>query len=200
MNGWPPGLSYEPDFAPGQLADLWLAALRDELPWQERSIVLFGKPVLSPRLTTWHGEPHARYRYSGLTLEPQAWTPTLAAIRARLNAATGIEFDSVFANLYRDGRDSMGWHADDEPELGRDPIIASVSLGAARRFLLRERVRAASPAPQPRRAPLAIELGHGSLLLMGGDLQHRFVHALPKTARPVGLRINLTWRRIVAPR
>ena len=186
----PPGVLYDPSFAPPALAARWFASLQVEVPWQIKTIVMFGKPVVSPRLTSWHGEPHARYRYSGLTLEPLPWTPTLQVIRERAQAVAGALLDSVLANLYRDGCDGMGWHADDEPELGRNPVIASVSLGAPRRFVLRERATGARSA---------IDLAPGSLLVMSGDTQHRFVHAVPKTSRAVGPRINLTYRRIVAP-
>ena len=168
--------------------DRWYAALRDEIDWSTEHVTIFGERRLVPRLVAWHGDPGASYRYSGTTHEPRAWTPVLSELRARIAALVETPFNSVLLNLYRDGADGMGWHADDEAELGRDPVIASVSLGQVRRFRLRHRRRAEDR--------LDIELPHGSLLLMWGALQHHWLHALPKTRRPCAARINLTWRRI----
>jgi alkylated DNA repair dioxygenase AlkB len=171
-------------------ADALLAALRSGIGWQEEHVVIFGARRLVPRLVAWHGDAGARYTYSGTAHEPQAWTPELLELRTVAESLTGQRYDSVLLNLYRDGRDGMGWHADDEPELGRDPAIASISLGATRRFLLRHRRS---------RHATALELGHGSLLSMAGPTQHHYVHSVPTTARPVGERINLTFRLITAP-
>ncbi len=150
--------------------------------------MIFGRPRLVPRLVAWHGDPGATYTYSGTPHEPLPWTPALEQVRRRVQELSGLQFNAVLLNLYRDGRDGMGWHADDEPELGPDPAIASVSLGAVRRFCLRHR----------RRKGLRTDLSlpHGSLLLMTGATQGHWVHALPKTAVPVGERINLTFRRV----
>ena len=137
----------------------------------------------TPRLTAWMGD-HA-YRYSGLTNEPQPWPPALATLRDRLSEELGAPFNSCLANLYRDGSDSMGYHADDEPELGPQPVIASISLGARRRFALRHRTS---------RQRWTWELGEGDLLVMSGESQRDYLHAVPKTARPVGPRMNLTFR------
>ncbi|MCW5581265.1 MAG: alpha-ketoglutarate-dependent dioxygenase AlkB [Luteimonas sp.] len=167
------------------LFDTLLAAL----PWTTHRVVLFGRAVDAPRLSCWIGDPGAAYRYSGVRHDPRAWPDILRPLRERLRRETGIDFNSVLANLYRDGRDCMGWHSDDEPELGARPVIASLSLGAARRFVLRHR-----RDPARRRV---FELPHGSLLLMCGDSQADWRHALPRTAKPVGPRINLTFRRIV---
>jgi alkylated DNA repair dioxygenase AlkB len=174
-------------FAPAE-ADRLFDALRRGSGWQQEEITLFGQRRLVPRLVAWHGDPGARYTYSGVAHEPLPWTPALLEVRARVESLTGQRFNSVLLNLYRDGRDGMGWHADDEPELGRDPVIASVSLGATRGFRLRHRRR---------RDTVPIDLEHGSLLLMKGPTQHHWVHALPKTARTVGERINLTFRHVV---
>ena len=144
----------------------------------------------APRLTSFHADAGCGYTYAGIRYAPAAWTELLLLVRARLHAATGYDFNSVLANLYRDGRDSVGFHADDEPELGpsRDDIaIASLSLGAARRFVLKHRTSGA------RRS---YELGHGALLVMAGRTQLRYVHAVPKTKRAVGPRLNLTFRVI----
>jgi len=174
-------------FGPEGAADLF-ASLRAGIQWQQEEIAIFGQRRRVPRLVAWHGDAGARYRYSGTDHAPAPWTPALERVRARVRELSGTEFNAVLLNLYRDGRDGMGWHADDEPELGRDPVIASVSLGAPRRFCLRHR-------RQPD-LKLDLELPHGSLLLMSGPLQHHWVHALPKTRRPVGERINLTFRRV----
>ena len=165
-------------------------ALRGAIHWENHPVRLFGREIPSPRLSSWIGDPHASYRYSGLVRAPRPWPAALVPLRSRLASDLGVEFDSVLANLYRDGRDAMGWHADDEPELGPAPVIASVSLGATRRFALRHRTGA------PR---LALDLPNGSLLLMAGATQSNYRHALPRTARPVGERINLTFRRIAVP-
>ncbi len=174
-------------FAPGEAQELF-AALRTGIDWTQEEIVLFGERRRVPRLVAWHGDPGAGYTYSGTHHEPRPWTHGLLAIRRRVAQLTGHSFNSVLLNLYRDGRDGMGWHADDEPELGRDPVIASVSLGATRRFRLRHR--------RNRAGPVTLPLTDGSLLLMGGTLQHHWLHAVPKTATVVGERINLTFRSI----
>lgn len=182
-----------------QLARGWMSAaeagalmqvLRDGLPWEVHHIRLFGREVPSPRLSCWIGDPDAVYRYSGTRFSPHPWTAGLSALRQRLQVELGQPFNSVLANRYRDGRDAMGWHSDDEPELGPEPLIASLSLGAVRRFVLRRR-------GDPGRR-LALELEPGSLLLMGGTTQRHWKHALPRTTRPVGERINLTFRQLAA--
>lgn len=183
---------YRPAFLPAPLADGWLAQLRRELDWSQQEIRLFGRRVMQPRLIAWYGDPQAVYSYSGLTLEPLPWHPVLRELKRRLERLTGGRFNSVLANAYRDGRDSMGWHSDDEEELGATPLIASVSLGAARRFLLRPRARASGA----RTRSTGITLEHGSLLLMKGASQHRYQHALPRTRKQIGLRINLTYRLV----
>ena len=166
-----------------------MRALVGELPLAPEALVIFGKDVLTPRLVSFHGEPHAAYGYSGKRFLPRPWTPGLEQIREVVHDATGVRFDCVLVNHYRDGHDAMGWHADDEPELGVDPVIASVSLGAERRFRLKHR-----RLPNAR---LDLLLPDGSLLVMAGATQRHWLHALPKTATPVGPRINLTFRRVV---
>ena len=172
-------------FAP-RLADALFARLRREIDWRREEITLFGERHAVPRLVAWHGDPQAVYSYSGVEHRPLPWTAPLTEIRERVEARAGHRFNAVLLNLYRDGRDGMGWHADDEPELGPNPVIASVSLGATRRFRLRHR--------RHRRETVAIDLEHGSLLVMQGATQHHWLHALPKVTRPVGERINLTFR------
>lgn len=170
-------------------ADRLERRLRAEIPWTQHRVRIAGREIPCPRLSAWLGEPHACYGYSGQRLTPAPWTPALLEVRARVAELTGVEFDGVLANLYRDGDDAMGWHSDDERELGPRPVIASVSFGATRRFLLRHRTRKAL-----RTCELA--LAHGSLLVMAGTTQARWKHRVPRTARPVGPRINLTFRRL----
>lgn len=169
-------------------ADALLAALMRQVPWEVHRIRLFGREVDSPRRSCWIGDPQARYRYSGTLFEPRPWPDALRPVRERLQHDLGTPFNSVLANLYRNGDDAMGWHSDSEPELGPTPVIASVSLGATRRFSLKHR-------DDPSRR-LAIDLPHGSLLVMSGTTQRHYRHALPCTARPIGPRVNLTFRRI----
>jgi len=163
-----------------------MADLRHGIDWRDEEILLFGRRVAVPRRVAWYGDPGASYTYSGTPHHPEPWTPALTCTRDRVQELTGARFNAVLLNLYRDGRDGMGWHADDEPELGPNPVIASVSLGATRRFCLRHRRR--------RDLRIDLPLAHGSLLLMSGATQHHWVHALPKTTAPVGERINLTFR------
>jgi alkylated DNA repair dioxygenase AlkB len=167
-----------------------MARLMHEIAWRQETIVLWGKPYPQPRLTAWYGDPDSRYRYSGMTLEPQTWTPTLQRIRGDIQRASGQRYNSVLLNLYRDERDSVGWHSDDEPELGPTPAIASLSLGETRCFRFRHKTR----KDQKR---IALELIDGSLLLMAGSTQRCWQHAIDKERRACGPRINLTFRNIV---
>jgi len=186
-------LTFDPHWLAAAEADALFAALRGGVAWETHRIRLFGREHASPRLSCWIGDAGTDYRYSGVRFEPRPWPPALLPLRERLTGELGVPFNSVLANLYRDGRDAMGWHSDDEPELGPEPVIASVSLGAARRFALKPHGMAA-PAPTAR---LALDLRHGSLLVMAGATQRLYRHALPRTARPVGERINLTFRRVL---
>jgi alkylated DNA repair dioxygenase AlkB len=183
---------------PPAQADALLADLLARVPWEVHRIRLFGRSVDSPRLSCWIGDPGAAYRYSGVLFEPHPWPPSLAALRAPLAAATGAAFDSVLANRYRDGRDAMGWHSDDEPELGPEPVIASLSLGATRRFVLTARTPRGGAAAHVTEdlERVALDLPHGSLLVMRGATQRNYRHALPRTAKPVGERVNLTFRHL----
>ena len=177
---------YDPNFLSNLEADRYFSNLRSTLPWQQERITMFGRSLLQPRLQAWHGD--VAYTYSGLTMSPHPWTPDLNELKARCEAIANVQFNSVLANLYRHGQDSMGWHQDNEPELGRNPVIASVNLGETRRFLLRN---------LHCKTQLEYELSHGALLIMAGELQHHWKHAVPKTAKPKGERINLTFRHIV---
>jgi alkylated DNA repair dioxygenase AlkB len=173
-------------FAPR--ADALFAALPDEIPWEQHRLRLFGREVSAPRLSCWIGDTDTAYTYSRTRFEPHAWTPVLASLRGELATRFDLRFNSVLANLYRDGRDSMGWHSDNEPELGDEPVIASLSFGAPRRFRFRSR--------ETRKVALALELAHGSLLVMRGGTQRFYQHDLPKAGAGVGARINLTFRSI----
>ena len=179
-------IEYRRGWLPQGEANALFGHLLEAVPWEVHRIRMFGRWVDSPRLSCWMGDEDAAYRYSGVRFEPRPWSPALADVRQRLEAECGARFNSVLANLYRDGRDAMGWHRDDEPELGESPLIASLSLGATRRFLLKE-------AQSNRHA---IDLSSGDLLLMSGASQRRYRHSLPRTAKAVGARINLTFRRV----
>lgn len=173
-------------------ADELFSVLTDQVNWQSRAIRMFGKEILQPRKIAFQGDRGIAYKYSGGLYEAAAWHPAVVELRDALVSETGCGFNCALLNLYRDGQDSMGWHADDEPELGTDPTIASVSLGATRRFVLRSK--------DDRKMKWEVAPEHGSLIVMRGDLQHHWQHQLPRTARPIGARINLTFRRVVRRR
>ncbi|HJR74915.1 MAG TPA: alpha-ketoglutarate-dependent dioxygenase AlkB [Luteimonas sp.] len=185
-------LAFDPHWLDQAAAHALFDDLMARIPWEVHRIRLFGRLVDSPRLSCWIGDPDAVYTYSGTRFVPHPWPAALATVRERLNRELGAGFNSVLANLYRSGADSMGWHSDSEAELGPQPVIASLSLGAKRRFALKDR---RDPARK-----LTLDLPPGSLLLMRGDTQANYRHALPRTAKPAGSRINLTFRRILAPR
>jgi alkylated DNA repair dioxygenase AlkB len=161
--------------------------LEKETPWAEEDVVIFGKAYKQPRLIAWYGE-HA-YSYSGSQLQPKPWTETLLMIKKMVEERTGKTFNSVLVNYYRNNRDGMGFHSDDEEELGSQPVIASLSLGVARRFVFKHRFRKDV-------ADVQIPLESGSLLLMQGDTQTNWKHGVPKETKPCGPRINLTFRNI----
>lgn len=180
---------YRPHFVEPAEADRTLEALIARPDWQRHRSRLFGREVELPRLTAWWGDPEARYRYSGISHVAQGWPRFVEALRDRLQAELGLCFNSVLANRYRDGREYMGWHSDDERDLGERPAIASVSFGAERRFLMRHRNRKEV-------ATFEWVLGHGSLLLMAGDTQRHWKHRLPPMTRCRGERVNLTFRQV----
>jgi len=182
-------LQYYPQFLDAEKADSFFQILLSDLDWRSFPIKMFGKMVMQPRLVAWHGLPNVPIRYSGVTLEPAPFTATLLAIKSELENTLGISFNGVLCNLYRDENDSMGWHSDDEKYLGKCPIIASVSLGAVRKFQLKSKTAALV------KANLLLE--HGSLLVMKGETQAYFKHQLPKMSKPCGPRINLTFRQII---
>ncbi len=170
-------------------SDLLFAKLKSTLAWQEEDIFIYGKRCKVPRLMCWYGDPGACYRYSGVDHQPLPWTDELLLIKEKVQSCSQSSFNSVLANLYRNGRDSMGCHADDEKELGQNPVIASLSLGEERLFKLHHKKR---------KQTLDINLGYGDLLVMAGMLQHHWVHSIPKTPKSKGPRINLTFRKILA--
>ncbi|MCB2015203.1 MAG: alpha-ketoglutarate-dependent dioxygenase AlkB [Novosphingobium sp.] len=174
----------------GQPSNEVLARLIAEIPWQQESITLFGKMHMQPRLICWMGDPGCAYRYSGKRYEPRPWHPLVAQLRARVETIAGVEFNSVLLNQYRDGQDSMGYHADDEPELGERPVIASLSFGAERTMHFRHRH---DRTLQTNR----LLLTDGSLLIMRSDCQANWKHAIPKTRKPISRRVNLTFRQIL---
>lgn len=175
----------------GAPPEVLLRGLIEQIPWRTEVINLWGKQHQQPRLAAWFGDPGSRYTYSGLSLEPLPWTDLLADLRSRVEALAGATFNSVLLNYYRDHRDSMGMHSDDEPELGRNPVIASVSLGEQRTLVLKHRFR-------KELKPVHLPLDCGSLLLMKGATQHNWKHGINKVSHPCGPRVNLTFRRISA--
>jgi alkylated DNA repair dioxygenase AlkB len=168
------------------------AELTRDLHWEQRSMRIYGRVVQTPRLVAFMGDQG--YAYSGLVHERQRWHPFALAIRDVVAERCGVEFNTCLANLYRDGQDSVSWHSDSEPELGPEPTIASVSLGATRRFSIKR----FAVVHDEHCAPWDLDLADGDLLVMSGRAQIDYRHCLPKTARPVGPRINLTFRLVHA--
>ncbi len=169
--------------------DKWYKNLLNGIGWEQYEIRLFGRQIPQPRLSAWYGEPGTIYSYSGLTLTPKPYTSALQIIKSKVELTARTTFNSVLLNLYRTGTDSMGWHSDDEKELGNNPIIASLSLGASRTFVLKHK--------HQKNLQIKLNLPHGSLLLMQGSNQHHWLHSLPKMKTVVEPRINLTFRKIV---
>lgn len=182
-------LQHEPEWLSEEVASALLATLLEEVAWEERPVVAFGKEILQPRLVGWAGE--LPYRYSGQTLPPREVTPSVRWLWDEVERTLGARFNHVVLNRYRNGRDHMAMHADNEPELGRDPLIAAVSLGATRRFTLEWKHK--------RSRKRSTNLRHGSLFVMGGTCQHRWRHAVPKAGAEVGERINVTFRWLHGP-
>lgn len=168
-------------------SDILLKELRNNIVWRQESMNMYGKKIDFPRLTAWYGNNDKPYSFSGITLQPLPWTSDILTIKNNIEPIAKTVFNSVLLNLYRDGNDSISWHTDAERELGINPIIASVNLGATRKFQLRH---------IKTKEKLEIELTHGSLLIMQGELQHFWQHQVPKTSKHVGERINLTFRNI----
>jgi len=172
-------------------ADELLRTLADETPWRSESVTVWGKTFQQPRLIAWYGDKGRRYSYSGISLEPLPWTSTLLGIRDVVQDLSDEQFNSVLLNYYRNHRDSMGFHSDDERELGPTPTIASLSLGATRTFVLKHKQREDLK-------PVRLDLPSGSLLIMQGETQRFWKHGINKQTKPCGPRVNLTFRRIYA--
>lgn len=177
------------DFFSKKLADQYQNQLTTKLEWKHEPIQMFGKMVMQPRLTALYGDEGRPYGYSGISMNPNAWTLELKEIKDRLQEFTGVEFTHVLCNYYRDGQDSMGWHRDNEAVLGKNPSIASVSFGATRIFQIRNY--------ETKGHKIDILLTHGGLLMMSGESQHHWEHQIPKTKKVLGPRINLTFRKLL---
>ncbi len=184
-------LRYWPAFLSRDRSSNLFAQLRQSVPWQRSELRIAGRSIPIPRLNAWYGDAGADYSYSGVRLPITPWSPHLLAVKEQVEAATGLAFNSALLNLYRDGADSVDWHSDDEPELGDRPQVASLSLGAVRRFELKHRT-----IPATRHG---LDLPDGSLLLMAGDLQRHWRHRVPKQRGLNGERINITFRRVWRP-
>jgi len=182
-------LRYFPRWVDADLADEWLSEISAKTPWSQPQIKLYGRSIAVPRLVAWYGDADAHYRYSGFTHEPLAWTPLLVDIRQRVQQQVGQRLNGVLLNYYRDGQDAMGWHSDDERELGQQPLVVSLNLGATRRFDFRR--KGAS------RIEYSISLEHGSLLVMSGLTQHYWQHQIARTRKVRAPRLNLTFRQII---
>lgn len=178
---------YHPGFFMPEVADELFQELREQTSWQQDKIKVYGKEHPQPRLTALYGNDGKPYSYSNIIMQPHPWTLLLQKIKYQIESVAEVSFTTVLLNYYRDGKDSNGWHADDEKELGQNPVIASLSLGAARWFHLKHNTLDIKQK---------ILLEHGSLLIMKGTTQHFWKHQIPKTAQPVGERINLTFRII----
>lgn len=196
----PPSLSWQPKLPDAQLryyqnflseevANRYFNTFLEKIPWQQDDVKVFGKVYAQPRLTSLHSNSLSTYTYSGLTLQPQPMTDELLELLGQIQKVSQHDFNCVLLNLYRDGADSNGWHADNEKELGRHPQIASFSFGAARFFHFKHR--------EIKSERYKIELHHGSLLLMEGAMQEHWLHQIPKTKKPLESRINLTFRKII---
>lgn len=180
-------LQYWPDFLSQDVADDFYLRCKKQLAWSQEEIVMFGKKLPIPRLQAWYGDEDALYTYSGLPLLPLPWIAPLLEIKHSCQQQLQCTFNSVLANYYRDNRDSMGWHSDNEKQLGKQPIIASVSLGQVRKFNLKHKSSGER---------LHLNLQSGSLLVMQGNLQQHWQHSLPKSTNTLTGRINLTFRKI----
>ena len=178
---------YIPNFFPKKESDFYLETLLEKIDWRQEEMNMYGKTIKFPRLTAWYGDNDKPYSFSGIKLNPNTWTKELQEIKEKIEPKCVANFNSVLLNLYRNGNDSISWHTDAEKELGINPIIASVNFGATRKFQLRHKET---------KEKIEIELKHGSLLIMKGELQHFWQHQVPKTKKVIDKRINLTFRII----
>lgn len=184
-------VTYYAGFFSETKATKYYMQLVEKVDWVQNKIKMYGKENWVPRMEAWYGDKGINYTYSGITQEPKPWMEELLEIKSAIEPIAQTVFNSVLINFYRDGQDRVGWHSDDEKELGETPIIGSVSLGATRKFKLRHRNF------QENRQQTALDLENGSVLLMKGDTQKHWKHEIPRTALPVGGRINLTFRDII---
>ena len=182
-------LSYQPEFINDH--PRWYQQLSQSICWQQDRIKIYGQDMPIPRLNAWYGDEGMDYSYSGIQLKAKPWNEPLLGLKCQLERALNVTFNSVLANYYRDGKDSVSWHADDEAELGSQPLIASLSFGETRRFSLRHKTDRSLPVQH-------IELEGGSLLVMAGETQRYWHHQLPKTRHSITGRINLTFRSIIS--
>ena len=180
-------IEYFPNFFNEEKSDLLFEKLKSEIPWQQDDIKVYGKIYAQPRLTALYGNEGKQYSYSSVIMQPHSWNALLTSIKEKVETLCDEKFTTVLLNLYRNGKDSNGWHADNEKELGKNPVIASVSFGVSRPFYLKHNTL---------NEKLKIELEHGSLLVMKGETQHYWKHQIAKTAKEIGPRINLTFRII----
>ncbi len=178
-------IEYHPSLFNSDKTKSLFELLKNEIPWQQDEIVVYGKKFLQPRLTSLYGNEGKPYGYSNIIMQPNRWNPLLMFIKNEVETVCNENFTTVLLNYYRDGRDSNGWHADNEKELGRNPIIASVSFGAERIFQLKHNIT---------NQRQNIHLEDGSLLVMKGATQHFWKHQIPKSSKEIGARINLTFR------
>lgn len=182
-------ISYYPNFLNPKDADAYFEVFKSTIPWQQDDIKIFGKTYAQPRLTALFGTNGKPYSYSNITMQPHEFTHELLVVKEKIEALSKNSFTTCLLNLYRDGKDSNGWHADNEKELGKNPVIASITLGQERFFHLKHR--------HQKELKHKLLLEHGSLLLMKGTTQHHWLHQIPKTAKPISERINLTYRVII---
>jgi len=181
-------LLFWPHFYPEVDAHQWFERLMQNVAWEEKVISMYGRQVNVPRLSAWYADTHKNYSYSGNLHTPISWIPELLSLKQAVESRTGEKFNSVLCNLYRDGQDSVAWHSDDEPELGQEPAIASLSFGETRVFKLRR--------ADDHQQKFDIELPTGSCLLMRGKTQQAWQHQIAKSSKPLRARINLTFRLI----
>lgn len=177
---------FYPELFSPEESDQLFAALIKNIQWKQEPVFIMGKEIMQPRLTAWYGDADKAYSYTGITMTPHTWTPELRLIKERIEKIAAHQFTSVLLNYYRDGKDSMGWHRDNEKELGKNPVIGSVSFGVSRHFHLKNKDLRTK-----------ILLTHGSFLLMKGTTQHHWYHSIPKELKVTGGRINLTFRTII---
>lgn len=179
---------YLPHFFTQSESDFYLIRLTETVLWKQESMNIYGKNINFPRLTAWYGNSDKQYTFSGITLSPNPWNEEIILIKNKVESQTNVIFNSVLLNRYRSGSDSISWHTDAEKELGNNPVIASANFGATRKFQLRHILT---------KEKFEIELKHGSLLIMQGELQHFWQHQVPKSSKPLKERINLTFRVIL---